>query len=234
MLLLGTSGSVQLTIKECITPLDCLNAALAEAGSLDWLLTLPMTKGDFIASQLGHTEYLRHLLNQQELTMAFIGANEKIALITDHMPLKDVSQISTSFIEMKLRTIGNSPFFCHAPYLVLSGINPHAGESGLLGREELQLADLVQSLNKEKCMPLIKGPLSGDTLHYYNVPKIYFHHDQGLSYFKGKAGLLGANVTLGTHFTRLSPDHGTAEHLYLKNKANFISILWCLRLYLGH
>jgi 4-hydroxythreonine-4-phosphate dehydrogenase len=117
--------------------------------------------------------------------------------------------------------------------VILAGINPHAGENGILGDEEKHIKSAITELEKSYGK-IFKGPVSGDTLHYLhdstkNQLLVYMYHDQGLTQFKSQYGLIGLNITLGLPFLRLSVDHGTAFELYGKNKANISGMLYLFK-----
>ena len=117
--------------------------------------------------------------------------------------------------------------------VVFSGINPHAGENGILGDEEKHIKSAMTDLEKHYGK-IFTGPFSGDTLHHHylsdkNQLFVYMYHDQGLAQFKSQYGLIGLNITLGLPFLRLSVDHGTAFELYGKNKANISGMLFLLK-----
>lgn len=213
---------------------DSLLAAMNSTGMNDVLLTLPTSKDQLYLNGRqynGHTQLFRSFYKDSHLTMNFINEFESLMLVTDHIPLKDVVKITAKEIFNKVKT--SLQFLKDIKRVCISGINPHAGENGLIGTEDIQINKAIELLEKEFSDIEFHGPLPGDTLHYYTNPqtlKVYMAHDQGLSYFKGKHGINGANVTFGLPFIRLSVDHGTAFDLYAKNSINYTGSLYTLKL----
>jgi 4-hydroxythreonine-4-phosphate dehydrogenase len=203
----------------------------------DILLTLPTSKDQLILNDKmckGYTEYLRTHYDNEELCMLFKAFDNNTLLITDHIPLSEVSKsISEDLIFNKIVTTLEcfSKFFERIDEVLISGINPHCGENGLLGYEDKVITKAAQRLNT--LLPT-KGPISGDTLHFYrsNQKKqlnVYMFHDQGLPVFKDKYKTIGLNITLGLPFLRMSVDHGTAFELYGKGIADFSGCYYMLK-----
>lgn len=225
------------SFKDYSFSLNSLLTALKVIKKNDVLFTLPTSKDQLKfknKTHLGYTEFLRSFYKNQNLSMFFYSDYLKVLLLTDHLPLKNVSKIimGTSLktkLDLALKSLKQHKIF-KSETIYYSGFNPHAGESGLLGKEDIQLKKNLNSLKIKN----LKGPLPGDTLHL--IPNlqdqllIYTNHEQGLPFFKSKAQFLGANITLGLSFIRLSVDHGTAFDLYGKNKANYLGCLYCLKL----
>ncbi len=220
----------------------CMESALEareSMGSGGVLFTLPTTKDDLRDPRaprrrfLGHTEYLRARFRAPHLSMFFTADDLHMLLLTDHVALKDVPKaITPKVFEDKL-----GPALASLRVLepsirrtLVSGINPHAGEGGLLGKEELRLAPALKRLQKRF---RIEGFFPADTIYRERRSEsdllVYTHHDQGLALFKALKGTLGANITLGLPFLRLSVDHGTAFPLYGKNIADPSGATYCLR-----
>lgn len=200
----------------------------------DILITQPTTKDQLFFDNkhhLGHTEFFRYFYKNKNIPMSFIGLKSNTMLLTDHTALKDVAHLSENEIVEKVKA-GLLGFFHLNPKLkdiYFSGINPHAGEGGLLGSEDSVISNAIQQLKKELPDFHFHGPLSGDTLHHNrseNSLLVYAFHDQGLAYFKSQNGLLGINTTFGLPYLRLSVDHGTAFNLYGKNLADFSSMMF--------
>ncbi len=212
--------------------------AVADARGV--LFTLPTTKEDLRDPAtpkklfLGHTELLRHLFDAPDLGMFFVSPQLRALLLTDHVPLSLVPTVLTaralkSKMSLSLKTLRRlEPQLTRA---YVAGVNPHAGEGGLLGRDELKLKSTLAGIRSPGLM--IEGFLSGDSLlSRAQSPAdllVYSFHDQGLAAFKALCGTVGANVTLGLPRLRLSVDHGTAFDLYGKNKADPLGALYCLR-----
>lgn len=200
----------------------------------DILITQPTTKDQLFFDNkhhLGHTEFFRYFYKNQNIPMSFIGLQSNTMLLTDHTALKDVIHLTENEIVEKVKTslIGFHHLNPKLKDVYFSGINPHAGESGLLGIEDGVISLAIQRLTKELSNFHFHGPLSGDTLHLNrseNSLLVYAYHDQGLAYFKSQNGLLGINTTFGLPYLRLSVDHGTAFNLYGKNLADFSSMMF--------
>ncbi len=224
------------------TPYSSTNSlltALNLIGPTDILVTLPTSKDQLIfnnANYAGYTEFFRAYFNNKNISMTFKGLAQNVLLITDHIPLKKVSEIITSdLIINKIQiTLNNfKKYFFSFDEIIFSGINPHAGENGILGDEEKHIKKAIAELEKSYGK-IFNGPISGDTLHHLHNPTknqllVYMYHDQGLAQFKAQYGLIGLNITLGLPFLRLSVDHGTAFELYGKNKANISGMLYLFK-----
>lgn len=193
------------------------------------LITGPLVKSSFNnAKILGHTEYLRSLYKDSNLFMTFFGESYNCLLLNDHIPLKEVpSSISIDKIKEALKLINSFP---SSKKNALLGLNPHAGENGLLGHEE-------QTIHKEVCSnnESLEGPLSPDGFFSKDIYKKYSfiianYHDQGLIPFKLINGFKASQATLGLPFVRTSVDHGTSEALYMKSTANPDSMIHAIKL----
>ena len=205
--------------------LDALNFALDGClnKSFDALVTAPIHKSIINESQpfTGHTEYIAHYTHAKNEVMMLASKTMKVALVTTHVPLSQVSQLITSEkLEQMLRTIHRDlihRFKINNPVIFVAGLNPHAGENGILGLEEINI--LTPVINKLKLEGmLIEGPLPADTLFtekYIQKADCFLamYHDQGLAVFKHANFGLGVNVTLGLPIIRTSVDHGTAIDL---------------------
>lgn len=216
--------------------LQCLKTAaqLCITKDLAAMVTGPVHKGIINDAGIhfsGHTEYLAQLSNSQPVMML---ATDKlrVALVTTHLPLRDVSAAINSdnlayCIETLHHFLQNN---CHitAPSILVCGLNPHAGEGGHLGREEI---DIIQPVI-EQCLTRgmnIIGPLPADTLFtekYLNNADavLAMYHDQGLPVLKYSGFGKAVNITLGLPFIRTSVDHGTALELAGTGKANSSSL----------
>lgn len=218
---------------------NSLLTALSLITEKDILVTLPTSKDQLVYNNknlAGYTEFFRKYYQNKNIAMTFKGISKNILLITDHIPLKEVTKkITSQLIEEKINiTLENfNKYFYPIEEVIFSGINPHAGENGILGSEEDNIKDAMVNLQKSYGL-IFKGPYSGDTLHhYFNSNKkqlfVYMFHDQGLATFKNEYGLIGLNITLGLPFLRLSVDHGTAFELYGKNEANSTGMLFLFK-----
>ncbi len=198
----------------------------------DLLITLPTSK-DQLNGFKGHTDYFRSLYNPYA-SMNFLAYDDNYLLISDHIPLSSVPKITSKEIVENLGSTLNSIYFKNSKIeeIYFSGINPHCGESGILGNEDIEVTKAKDIASK--MFPQIKflGPFSGDTLHTYKNDKnqlfVYMFHDQGLAPFKIKNGTIGINATFGLPFLRFSPDHGTAFNIYGKNIANYMGMSYLL------
>jgi len=218
---------------------DSLMTALKLMKPKDILVTLPTSKDQLKfnnQNMAGYTEFFRHYFGNKNIAMTFKGLHQNVLLITDHIPLKNVATTITEEIVIKKisLTLDNfKKYFFPFEEVIFAGINPHAGENGILGDEEKVIKSAILQLEKNYGK-IFKGPLSGDTLHYVEDKDkkqlmVYMFHDQGLPQFKSQYGLIGLNVTLGLPFLRLSVDHGTAFELYGKNRANITGMLYLLK-----
>lgn len=209
----------------------------------DILLTLPTSKDQFVKSS-GHTEFLRQHYQKDDLTMFFSSPYLNVLLLTDHVPVCHLSSILTKdFIFSKLKTSLETLMNWQWPLeqILISGLNPHCGENGLIGDEDHRIIEAkkkIHSFFKKKIKGpknfIIKGPFSGDSLIFEKKSKndllIYLFHDQGLGVFKSLEGFIGSNITLGLPYPRLSPDHGTSFTLFGKNQADFRGCEYTLNL----
>ncbi|MBI5752656.1 MAG: 4-hydroxythreonine-4-phosphate dehydrogenase PdxA [Hydrogenophilales bacterium] len=194
------------------------------AGEFAAMVTAPVHKGVIndagIAFQ-GHTEYLQARANAPQVVMMLAGGGMRVALATTHFALKDIpAQITPASLETTLRIIDHDlrqRFGIARPRILVAGLNPHAGESGHLGREEIEIIEPV--LNKLRGAGMhLTGPLPADTLFNPDRLKqadcvLAMYHDQGLPVLKYASFGAGVNITLGLPFIRTSVDHGTALDL---------------------
>ncbi|SNX59934.1 4-hydroxythreonine-4-phosphate dehydrogenase [Nitrosomonas ureae] len=205
------------------------------SGQFNGMVTAPVHKGvinDAGFSFTGHTEYLSELMHSP-VVMMLVGGNMRVALATTHLPLKDVAKaITADGIESKLRILQRdliTRFMLDKPRIAVAGLNPHAGESGHLGREEIDI--IIPALNKLRAEGMkLAGPIPADTLFSPAQLKQYdciftMYHDQGLPVLKHASFGGGVNITLGLPIIRTSVDHGTALELAATGKANAGSLL---------
>ncbi len=206
--------------------LALLDRAMAgcQTGEFSAMVTAPVHKGVINEAGVhftGHTEYLAEKLGVERVVMMLTGAGLRVALATTHLALKDVpAAITPAELERVIRILHAdmaSKFAIAAPRILVSGLNPHAGESGHIGREEIEvIAPVIEKLRAEG-MNLV-GPLPADTLFTRNVlagsdAQLVMYHDQGLAVLKYAAFEEGVNITLGLPIIRTSVDHGTALDL---------------------
>ncbi|HEY8857072.1 MAG TPA: 4-hydroxythreonine-4-phosphate dehydrogenase PdxA [Rugosibacter sp.] len=217
--------------------LQLLDRALAGciAGEFSAMVTAPVHKGiinDAGISFTGHTEYLAEHTGTSHVVMLLAGAGLRVALATTHLALDDVpAAITQASLEATLRILHNdlqSKFGVIQPRILVAGLNPHAGEGGHMGREEIDVIIPVLNRLRKEGMQLI-GPLPADTLFTKNVlagsdAQLAMYHDQGLAVLKYAAFDEGVNVTLGLPIIRTSVDHGTAFDLAGTGKASANSL----------
>lgn len=217
--------------------LDMLDAALAGCvgGEYAAMVTAPVHKGvinDAGIAFSGHTEYLAEHTATPRVVMMLAGAGLRVALATTHLALKDVpAAITRSDLETTLRILHadmQTKFGIAAPRILVAGLNPHAGESGHMGREEIEVITPVLDKLRAEGMNLV-GPLPADTLFTKSVlagsdAQLAMYHDQGLAVLKYAAFDEGINVTLGLPIIRTSVDHGTALDLAGSGKASPTSL----------
>ncbi len=193
-------------------------------GTFDALVTAPVHKGVINDAGLpftGHTEMLAELTDTPQVVMMLVGGGLRVALATTHLPLAAVpAAITAPSLTRTLRILHDAlrrDFGIACPRLLVSGLNPHAGEGGHLGREEIEvIGPVLEALRAEGFD--IRGPLPADTL--FNPDRLRdcdavlaMYHDQGLPVLKYASFGAGVNVTLGLPIIRTSVDHGTALDL---------------------
>jgi 4-hydroxythreonine-4-phosphate dehydrogenase len=200
-------------------------------GHLDALVTAPIDKHSIHSDEFpftGHTEYLTKFFGAQESLMFMVSERLKVGLVTDHIPVKDVSAaITREKIETKLRIMEQSlrtDFGIPKPKIAVLGLNPHAGDGGLIGSEDDQIIKPLVNDARNRGR-LIYGPFPADgffaSANYKKYDGILaMYHDQGLVAFKTLAFENGVNYTAGLSVVRTSPDHGTAYPIAGKNQAN--------------
>ena len=210
-------------------------------GEFSGMVTAPVHKGiinDAGIPFTGHTEFLAELTGTRQVVMMLVGGGMRVALVTTHLALKDVpSAITASLLENVLRIIRHDlqrRFGIAQPRILVAGLNPHAGEGGYLGREEIEV--MIPVLDKLRAEGMdVSAPLPADTL--FTPQKLAqcdcvlsMYHDQGLPVLKYASFGQGVNVTLGLPIIRTSVDHGTALDLAGTGKADSGSLLEAIRL----
>ena len=188
---------------------------------LDAVVTGPVHKGIINAAGIdvsGHTEYLAGLCKVKRSVMMLATDDLRVALATTHIPLSEVpNAITKSLLRDVIRILHGDlqkRFYITKPTIIISGLNPHAGESGHLGREEIEVIQPVLTEFQKQGMNLI-GPLPADTLFSSSSldkadAVLSMYHDQGLPVLKFKGFGKATNITLGLPIIRTSVDHGTA------------------------
>jgi 4-hydroxythreonine-4-phosphate dehydrogenase len=223
--------------------LNLLTRALqgCQAGEFAGMVTLPVHKGvinDAGIRFTGHTEFLAEQTHTPQVVMMLVGGGMRVALATTHMPLREVADaITQPLLENSLRILIHDlaqRFGITHPRILVAGLNPHAGEGGYLGREEIEI--MIPVLNKLRNEGLdLSDPLPADTLFATHRLKecdavLAMYHDQGLPVLKHASFGAGVNVTLGLPIIRTSVDHGTALDLAGTGKAEIGSLLEAIKL----
>lgn len=199
-------------------------------GEVDVLVTAPINKHNIQSESFnfpGHTDYLAQELEGESL-MFMVTDTLRVGLLTDHVPVKDVStHITSELIEKKINTVYNSlkkDFRIRKPKIAVLGINPHTGDNGVIGSEDdAILKPTLQKIKEEG--KLVYGPYAADSFfgsnNYKNFDAIIAsYHDQGLIPFKTLSFGQGVNYTAGLNKVRTSPDHGTAYEIAGKGEAD--------------
>jgi 4-hydroxythreonine-4-phosphate dehydrogenase len=223
--------------KAAVTALE-LATEMALTNKVDALVTGPIHKSCFSLLALphtGHTTYLKAKTHTPSVRMAFTSPKLRVMLTTIHHPLSTVHQLLTPTVltetfekALEFATWLGIPI----PRIAVAGLNPHAGEEGRFGREEIEiLSPAISAFNH----PSITGPYSADSLFLRAYQGefdmvIAMYHDQGLIPLKLLAFDEAVNVTVGLPFVRTSPDHGTALDIAYQDKANPRSMLEAIRL----
>jgi 4-hydroxythreonine-4-phosphate dehydrogenase len=222
-----------------------LGVELVRHGKARALVTNPISKATLYGAGFpypGHTEYLAALAGAEGATphpvMMLASGPFRVVPVTIHIPLKDVpAALSQDLILTTIEIVAKdlARFFgIERPRLAVSGLNPHAGEGGTIGREEIDIIAPAIEAARAKGIDAT-GPTPADTLFHDAARETYdaaicMYHDQALVPFKTLAFADGVNVTLGLPFVRTSPDHGTAFALAGTGKANPQSLIEALRL----
>lgn len=212
-----------------------------QAGEFGGMVTAPVHKGiinDAGIPFTGHTEFLADQLHVPLVVMMLVGGHMRVALATTHLPLRAVPDaITPALLENVLHIIQHDltrRFGIAQPRILVAGLNPHAGEGGHLGREEIEV--MIPVLDKLRAENInVSAPLPADTLF---TPQrlaqcdcvLAMYHDQGLPVLKHASFGQGVNVTLGLPIIRTSVDHGTALELAGTGRADVGSLLEAIRL----
>jgi 4-hydroxythreonine-4-phosphate dehydrogenase len=206
---------------------------------VDGIVTAPISKESLKMAGFkwpGHTEMLADLTNTKDYAMMLVGGPLRVILVTIHTALKNVPDLITR--PRVLKTIRLAKKTCDMlniknPRIAVAGLNPHAGEAGIFGDEEIRkIIPAVKEAQKEGIT--VSGPYPPDTVFHKaykgNVDIVVcMYHDQGLIPLKMLAFDKGVNVTIGLPFVRTSPDHGTAYDIAWKGIANPSSLLEAIK-----
>lgn len=200
-------------------------------GKIDALVTAPLHKKNVQGpefSYTGHTPFLQDYFGANDVLMLMVAENFKVGLVTEHIPVKDIaSHITKAHILSKLYILNSSlkkDFNIDKPKIAVLGLNPHAGDDSLIGKEEEEIIRPAIKEAKQHNM-LVMGPYSADAFfargHYNKFDAVLaMYHDQGLIPFKSLAFGEGVNFTAGLTGIRTSPDHGTAFDIAGKDSAD--------------
>ena len=208
----------------------------AKNGDIDVLVTAPINKNAMKLAgfeHTGHTEFLHQQFNAPETVMTMVSDTLKLGLVTNHLPVENVSKkINKEKINKKLKVLVKSlreDFGIEKPTIAVLGLNPHAGDDGLIGKEEIEFVRPAIKDAKNNNF-LVSGPYpadgffgGGDFRKFDAILAMY--HDQGLIPFKLLSFGNGVNFTAGLPVIRTSPDHGTAYNIAGKNMATPDSML---------
>jgi 4-hydroxythreonine-4-phosphate dehydrogenase len=204
------------------------------SGQIDALVTAPINKDNIQSEQFkfpGHTEYLQERDNAPESLMFLVSDTLRVGVVTGHIPVSKIaSSITTEKILGKLKLMNESlkkDFWIRKPKIAVLGLNPHAGDNGLIGDEEQKI--IIPALEEARAAGILAmGPYAADGF-FANATYSQFdavlamYHDQGLIPFKQISFESGVNYTAGLSFVRTSPDHGTAYDIAGQNKASEVS-----------
>lgn len=205
-------------------------------GHIHGLITAPLHKKNIQSDDFnftGHTPFLKHAFGAKDVLMLMVASNLRVALVTEHVPVKDIAtHITKESIVSKLHILNDSlkrDFGIEKPKIAVLGLNPHAGDEGLVGNEEQTIIKPAIKEAKDKGI-LAFGAFSADAFfaraQYQQFDAVLaMYHDQGLIPFKSLAIGEGVNFTAGLPVVRTSPDHGTAFDIAGKGKADVSSFL---------
>ena len=221
--------------KYAVLSLQTAVAALKQK-QIDGLVTAPVHKKNIQSAEFsfsGHTPYLKDVFAVNDVVMMLCAGNFRVALVTEHVPVSEITNhITKEAIVSKLTIIHSSlqrDFGIDKPRIAVLGLNPHAGDEGLVGNEEETIIKPAIREAKNNNM-LVVGPYSADSFfarrHYEKFDAVLaMYHDQGLIPFKALATGEGINYTAGLPGVRTSPDHGVAFDIAGKDKADTSSFI---------
>ena len=215
--------------KYAILSLEAATKALSES-QIDVLVTAPINKSNIQNEQftfVGHTEYLGSKFEGDPLMLLCNDSGLRVAVVTGHIPLQDVaSSLTTELISKKIIQLHESllkDFGIRKPKIAVLGLNPHAGDQGAIGNQDIEV--ILPAIESTKVKGLVYGPYPADAFFGAGTYKQFdavlaMYHDQGLIPFKTLSFNEGVNFTAGLNIVRTSPDHGTAYDIAGKNIAN--------------
>lgn len=221
-----TDAAGKYAVRSLLVATQCL-----KDGQIDAMVTAPIHKKNTQTQDFnytGHTPFLKDKFEAKDVVMLLYAGDFRMALVTEHIPLSEVSkQISSELIVSKIKILHDSlakDFGIMQPKIAVLGLNPHAGDNGLIGNEEeniiLPAIEQCQKNNQQ-----VFGPFSADGFFAHSQHKkfdavVAMYHDQGLIPFKSLSNGHGVNYTCGLSVVRTSPDHGTAFDIAGKNEAD--------------
>ena len=223
-----TGGSY--AVKSLIAAVDALKEK-----KIQGLVTAPIHKKNTQSDQFnftGHTPYLKNAFGAKDVLMLMVAGNFRVGLVTEHVPVSEIAKhITRENILSKLTILKESlakDFGIDKPKIAVLGLNPHAGDEGLIGKEDEEI--IKPAIKDAKHNMLVFGPYSADAFfargqHHKFDAVLAMYHDQGLIPFKSLSQTEGVNYTAGLTAVRTSPDHGTAFDIAGKNKADTSSFL---------
>ena len=203
------------------------------------IVTNPVNKNSLKYNKIqysGQTELLADIFNSKQQVMLLTSNEMRVIPLTRHIPISSIPRAINKKLIIDTTTIGieylKKYFNINAPKVAITGLNPHAGDNGLIGNEETQIiSPAVKDLQKQSY--LVSGPLSADSLFHESIVKKYdliicMYHDQALIPIKARSLYSAVNVTLGLDVIRTSPDHGTAYDIANKFIADESSLIEAL------
>lgn len=205
------------------------------------VITLPIDKS--LAHRAGfafdgHTEFLQNVAGSAAV-MTLVSQKMTVGLVTNHLALSHVPAaicVETVVQKLELFITGLSrQFHLFDPTIAVCGLNPHCGDSGDFGEEEVKIKQAIEHVQAKFPRVRLHGPVSGDTVFYQHLNREYdavlaMYHDQGLIPIKTVSFDTAVNVSLGLPFLRVSPDHGPATNIFKKGKARSGSLETCFRI----
>ena len=223
----------QLNVSNAPYVLQCLDTAIeaCQSNQCQALVTGPVQKSIINDAGIpfsGHTEYLAEKTNTEKVVMMLATDKMRVALATTHIPLREVADaINSNSLQLVIEILERdltTKFAIQNPRILVCGLNPHAGEGGHLGHEEIEIISPVINSLQKRGMNIV-GPLPADTLFTTKLldsadAVLAMYHDQGLPVLKHRGFGRSANITLGLPIIRTSVDHGTAMDLAGTGQAN--------------
>lgn len=230
-----TPGSLnEIGGKYAVKSLIAAGQALKE-NKIQGIVTAPIHKNNTQSEEFnftGHTPYFKHLYGANDAVMLMVAGEFRVGLVTEHIPVSDIAKhITREKILSKLSIINSAlikDFGIDKPKIAVLGLNPHAGDEGLIGNEEETI--IKPAIKDAKHHYIVSGPFSADAFFargYHNKfdAVLAMYHDQGLIPFKSLSSQEGVNFTAGLPGVRTSPDHGTAFDIAGKNNADHGSFI---------